>query len=110
VGFPLCNSKYVQEILVIPAVPLNFIALKIYKSLGTAHNRSSTLLQHQTDLLTTGDYENEEEVQEDYDGNEFNNDFDDEEADFELWYLSAPSKLLVIIVKLIILLLTLLEY
>ena len=50
------------------------------------------------------------EVQEDYDGNEFNNDFDDEEADFEHCYLSVPSKLLVIIVKLIILLLTLLEY
>ena len=61
-------------------------------------------------MLTTGGYENEEEVQEDYDGNEFNNDFDDEEADFEHCYLSVPSKLLVIIVKLIILLLTLLEY
>ena len=61
-------------------------------------------------MLTTGGYENEEEVQEDYDGNEFNNDFDDEEADFECCYLSVPSKLLVINIKLIILLLTLLEY
>ena len=60
--------------------------------------------------MTTGGYENEEEVQEVYDSNEFNNDFDDEEADFECCYLSVPSKLLVINIKLIILLLTLLEY